>query len=214
MRRVVSAVLLVVVGASVSAPARSRGDEAAIVVPLVLHVPRPLDERGHARLRVLRQAYGPHGICFATQVRALPERHWHLRTIRDRHALRALLVARRFNVFLVDRADDPAPSASTLRAAARAGFEPTGELAGAHIRARGEHPGTFALVTSRGSGLSIAHEIGHFLGAGHHADPTNIMSYGRDRQRFDEAQARVFRARARRFLRAGELARGASCDAD
>lgn len=66
-------------------------------------------------------------------------------------------------------------------------------------------------MSSRGSGLSIAHETGHFLGAGHHRDPDNIMSYSPTRHRFDEAQARVFRARARRYLRTGELER-ASCD--
>lgn len=189
----------------------ARADEAPLVVPVVLHVPRPLDEAGRERIRVFRRAYAPHGICFAVTTRELPEAHWHLRTIRDRHALRRSLVARRFNVFLVDRADDPSPSQSTRRAAERAGFEPSGELAGAHIRAAGAHPATYAFVSSRGSGLSIAHETGHFLGAGHHRDPDNIMSYSPTRHRFDEAQARVFRARARRYLRTGELER-ASCD--
>jgi hypothetical protein len=189
----------------------ARADDAALVVPVVLHLPRPLDDAGRERIRVFREAYAPHGICFSISTRELPEAHWHLRTIRERHALRSRLVARRFNVFLVDSADDPSPSESTRRAAERAGFEPSGELAGAHIPAAGAHPATYAFVTSRGSGLSIAHETGHFLGAGHHADPENIMSYAPSRHCFDEAQARVFRARARRLVRTREIER-ASCD--
>ena len=45
--------------------------------------------------------------------------------------------------------------------------------------------------------------LSHFLGAPHHPDPENIMSYGRDRHRFDDRQVEAFRATARRFARAG-----------
>lgn len=197
---------------AVLGPSMSQAEEPVIVVPIALHLPRPLDAAGEVRLEAFREAYRPHGICFAIERETLPEAHWHLRDIRARHALRARLVARRFNVFLVDRADDPRPSASTIRAAARAGFAPTGELSGAHIPAAGRMPATYAFVTQRGSGLSIAHEVGHFLGAGHSADPTNIMSYAAERHRFDAHQVRVFRARAARAIRRGELVRGEPCD--
>jgi hypothetical protein len=67
-------------------------------------------------------------------------------------------------------------------------------------------------ITQRGSGLSIAHEVGHFLGAGHSPDPANIMSYAAERHCFDARQVRVLRARASRALRGGVLARGEPCD--
>jgi hypothetical protein len=190
----------------------SRADEPMLVIPLAVHVTRVGDAGDEARIAVFREAYRPHGICFAVRREPLPEARWHLRDIRARHALRARLVPRRFNVFLVDRADDPRPSASTVRAAARAGFVPGGELSGAHVPATGHRPATFAFVTRRGSGLSIAHEVGHFLGAGHSADPTNLMSYAPERHRFDARQVRVFRARAARAIRRGDVTRGEPCD--
>lgn len=189
-------------------PAAATDDGSVIALPLAIHAPGgALDAPREALLAGLAEAYAPHGICFVPSMHPLPEESRELRTIRERHALRALLVPRAANAFMVDRAFDPRPSASTRRTAARAGFEPSGLLGGAHIPAEGRHPATYVLVTRGGSSSALAHELGHFLGAGHHPDPTNIMSYGAHRDRFDAAQVRVFRARARRYVARGELTR-------
>ena len=76
-----------------------------------------------------------------------------------------------------------------------------GRLSGAHIPADDRRPATYILVSRASSPLSLAHELGHFLGAAHHPDPENIMSYGRERRRFSPRQIRVFVARATRMAR-------------
>jgi hypothetical protein len=192
-----------------TAAARDHDDDALLALPLALHVPGAAeDDHARALLDALARAYGPHGICFVPTLHALPDDRRELRTIRERRALRALLVPRAANALLVDRMHDPHPSESTRRTAARHGFEPTGLLGGAHVpAAAGHRPATYVIVTRDGGPLTLAHELGHFLGAGHHPDPANIMSYGRDRRAFDAAQVRVFRARARRALARHELSR-------
>jgi hypothetical protein len=189
-------------------------DDAIYALPLVAHVPGG-EPSEHARglLETLREAYAPHGICFEVSFRSLPEERRVLHTIPDRRSLSRLFAPRTLNAFFVDRAHDPNPSESTVRTAARAGFEPTGLLGGAHIPARGHRPGTYVIVTRDSSRFALAHEVGPFLGAPHHPDPTNIMSYGRDRRVFDPEQVRVFRARARRYLHRRELDR-ATCSVD
>ena len=120
---------------------------------------------------------------------------------RDRHRFKRDLVERRINVFVVDTIHDPWPSAATRRAAAREGFEPSGRLGGAHIVAEGHRPSTYVIVRRGQMPLVLAHELGHVLGAPHHPDPTNIMSYGRNRTHFSDEQLELFNQRARRLVR-------------
>jgi hypothetical protein len=190
--------ILLVVGPP---PAQATDDGAMIALPLVLHTPTgALDDHTRDLLTHVIEAYAPHGLCFVVSYRTLAEAQRVLHTIRERRALHRAMVDRAANAFLVDRAHDPNPSASTVRTAATHGFAPSGLLGGAHVPARGHRPGTYVFVTRDARGYALAHELGHFLGAGHHADPENIMGYSRTRHRFDDSQARVFRARARRYI--------------
>lgn len=128
-----------------------------------------------------------------------------LRDNRARHALARHLVPRTINVFVVSRIEDPRPSRATARAAAAQGFAPSGRLSGAHVEVRGRVPGTFVIVKAPSSPTTLSHELGHFFGAGHHPDPENLMSYGRDRRAFDARQIAAFRHFARRYLQRREL---------
>lgn len=146
--------------------------------------------------------FAPAGIGFDLErVHAMPADSAVLRTISDRHRLRPHLVDRQINVFVVSRIEDPHASRATRRQAERQGIELSGRLGGAHIPARGRRPETYLIVNAGPSSISLTHELGHFFGAGHHADPTNIMSYGRNRVRFDERQIRAFRHYGRRYVR-------------
>lgn len=176
---------------------------------LVVHVAR--DDEGarviesDALARFVAEASAPFagaGLAFEVgREHALPPSSDVLRTNRDRRVLARHLVPRRVNVFLVSRIEDPRPSAATERAAAAQGFEPSGRLAGAHILVRGRVPDTYLIVKLPTSPTTLSHELGHFFGAGHHRDPRNIMSYGREREAFDEHQLSVFRLFARRYVR-------------
>jgi hypothetical protein len=201
---------VVLVGAAVTWPGRSRADEP-IELALVVHVAtrdgRPVVSAQEVRrtVGVASEAFAPAAVAFAVgEVRALPDGHAELADIRARHRLRRHLVPGAINVFVVDAILDPVPSEATRRAAARVGREPSGRLSGAHIPAPGRRPGTFVLVDHHGGALTVAHELGHLLGLPHHRDETNIMSYGRDRTGFDDRQLRVIRlfaGRLRRFAR-------------
>jgi hypothetical protein len=151
------------------------------------------------------EPFAPAAVGFeAGEVRTLPDGHAELADIPARQRLRRHLAAGGINVFVVDSILDPVPSAATRRAAARVGREPSGRLSGAHIPAPGHRPGTFVVVDHHGGAPTLAHELGHVLGLPHHADETNLMSYGRDRTGFDDRQLRVIRlfaGRLRRFAR-------------
>jgi hypothetical protein len=158
-------------------------------------------------LAVANAHFAPAGIALAPELRPLPEGWATLRRIRERRQLKRFLVPRRINIFLVDEILDPVASKATRRAAARAGFEPSGRLAGAHIEADGHRPRTYVILSAQGgSALSLTHELGHFFGVAHHADPNNIMSYGATRQHFDERQLKAFHRKALRYRRTGDLA--------
>ncbi len=146
--------------------------------------------------------FAPADIGLSYEARRLPEGWAELETIRQRRQLKRFLVPGRINVFVVGVIHDRHASRATRRAAARAGFEPSGRLAGAHIPAEGRRPGTYVIISaSHGSGMSLTHELGHFFGVAHHRDPENIMSYGRRRSRFDETQLGTFRRKARKLRR-------------
>jgi hypothetical protein len=190
-------------------PARSRADEP-MVFELVLHVATrdgvPVVAKDwHAVLAEVSEPFEPADVKFTLgEVRTLPEGHASLANIAGRRALRRFLVPNAINVFVVEEILDPVPSEATRRAAARVGREPTGRLSGAHIPAPGRRPGTYLVVNHHGGPVTMAHELGHFFGLPHHADESNIMSYGRVRVGFDAAQLRVIRLfaeRQRRFRR-------------
>jgi hypothetical protein len=149
--------------------------------------------------------YQDASLCFSLeQVRELAF-SGELKTYRDRHALSVYSVPHAVNVFLVHSIYDPESSESTVRTAARFGFKPDHWLDGAHIEKPGRQPDSYAIVRVDSGADTMAHELGHILGEGHSADPTNIMGYGDSPSTFDAQQIRTFRAHAQRDLRSGAL---------
>lgn len=187
-------------------------------LPLVVHLLRDdgepvLDRDALPRfVAEVNRLYAPAGICFALDgIRDL-DRDANLATVRDRLALRAHLVDGAINVFIAASIRDPDPDATTARAAARAGRTPSGWLNGAHIEAPDRVPSTYLLVRAEAGPTTLAHELGHLLGEGHHPEAGNIMSYSLERTRFTDEQLRTFRLFARRELRRG-LPAAAFCGA-
>lgn len=196
-----------------AAASMARATPSATRFGLTLHV--AADDRGvavadrpwlEAWVREASAYFAPADLAFAIEdVRHLGPSSDVLRTNRDRHALARHFVERRINVFVVTRIEDPRPSRATVRAAALRGHTLSGRLGGAHVRTRGHEPGTYVIVLAGSHPTTLAHELGHFFGAGHHPDEENIMSYGRERHRFDERQLAAFRHFTRRFVRRGVL---------
>jgi len=189
----------------------ARADEV-VALPVVFHGAELDVATADAWLQRVNEPFAAAGVRFvrerlhAIDTRRLPDN-------RARHRLKQHFVERRVNVFVVDEIRDPWPSQATRRAAALAGREASGYLGGAHIRTRARTPNTYVIVLRRAIPYgALTHELGHFLGAPHHPDPENIMSYGRDRHRFDEVQIATFRRRARRLLRRHEIAPGRPAD--
>jgi hypothetical protein len=184
--------------------ARADGRPAfALVVHVATTRPAEIDPRLDTLLGAANRHFTAAGIEFEVdERRELPESFAVLETIRERRQLGKFFVPRRINVYLVDEIRDPTPSAATRRAARAQGRKPSGRLSGAHVPIRGRTPGTYIIVARTRSAVSLAHELGHFFGVPHSEDPTNIMSYGSDRDHFDERQLDVFRRHARRFRRA------------
>jgi len=188
--------------------ARERRDPTTPDAPkpffVVIHVastnPADTDQRVRDILDTANQHFAAAGIAFVESARkSLPPSFAVLETIRERRRLKRYFVPRTINLFLLDEIDDPVPSEATKKAAAWQDLKLSGRLAGAHIEYQGQTPGTY-IILSRDSGkLSLTHELGHFFGAGHARDPTNIMSYGREKRGFDEKQLQRFRAAAARF---------------
>ena len=189
----------------------NRDDETVTRLPVVFHTADSIEDR--LLESWLAKANGPFaaaGVRFELAGRrALPGESQRLQSNRDRHRLKRFLRRRVINVFVVDEIRDPWPSAATRRAALRVGREPTGYLGGAHIPAPGRTPATYVIVLRRAIAYgALTHELGHFLGAPHHRDPRNIMSYGVRRDRFDDRQLAMFRRRARRLVRTRKLRYG------
>ena len=184
-------------------PADAPDAAPLIELPLALHLAEDVpDAEVEGWLRAVNALYADAGVRFTLAERhALPEAHRTLRNNRARHRLKRFLRPRRIDIFVVDAIHDPWPSAATRRAAARVGREPSGRLGGAHILAPGHRPDRYAIVLRRALPLALAHELGHVLGAPHHRDPRNVMSYGADRCCFDDAQRAQFRRRARALHR-------------
>lgn len=191
--------------------------EPDIKLPLVVHVlhgdgvPIASAEDIDAMVSVVNQIYADAGICFGvTEVRERAQSA-DFTTFRERRALKKFVVPRAINVFILRTIKDPSPSESTIRATARVGRTPSGWLRGAEIPAKGKRPDVYLLVKLDAGAPTLAHELGHFLGAGHHPDPDNLMSYGSGRSWFDAKQHRSFRAAARRQLRARTLSSAKTC---
>jgi hypothetical protein len=190
-------------------PALAAGDLPARRFAVVFHVARN-DERAGAAIdrwmAVANRLFGEHGICFEeTDRRTLPPERAQLSNISDRRRLRGFLVDRAIDVFAVDAILDPVPSRATARASSWMGRTPSGRLAGAHIPAPGHRPGTYVILALTAGETTLAHELGHVFGAGHHRDPENIMSYGPARRSFDGRQVHAFVTRAARLAHRREV---------
>jgi len=174
----------------------------AVVVHVAAADPSDTDARLARLLDTANRLFAEAGIAFAVaERRELPGSFATLEQSRERRRLRRHLVPRAINVFLVDEILDPNPSAATRKAARWQGRKPSGRLSGAHIEAPGKRPGTYIVLARSRRATSLAHELGHFFGVGHHKDPTNVMSYGAKRDHFTERQLEVFERRARRYRR-------------
>src|SRR5262249_27553617 len=134
-----------------------------------------------------------------------------LETVRERLDFARHTVPHAVNVFLLRSIRDPDPSASTARTAARFGREPSGWLTGAHTPVPGQQPPAYLILRLGAGPTSLAHELGHFLGEGHHPGEDNIMGYGLERRRFTPEQLETFRVFARRELRSGALTPAERC---
>jgi hypothetical protein len=202
----------VVLAALLLAAASARAAEKAAAAPspkpffVAIHVastnPADTDQRVADFLDTANQHFAAAGIAFVeSQRKLLPTSFAILETQGERHRLKKYFVPHTINVFLLDEIDDPTPSDATKKAAAWQDLKLSGLLAGAHIEYKGQTPGTYIVLSRNTEPLTLTHELGHFFGSGHAKDPSNIMSYGRAKQRFDERQLACFRATAARFRR-------------
>jgi hypothetical protein len=171
---------------------------------LTIHVassnPADTDQRVAEFLDTANQHFAAAGVSFVESARkTLPESFAILETPGERHRLKKYFVPHTINVFLLDEIDDPVPSEATRKAAAWQDLQLSGLLAGAHIEYQGQTPGTYIILSRNTEKLTLTHELGHFFGSGHAKDPTNIMSYGREKKGFDEKQLQCFKATAARF---------------
>jgi hypothetical protein len=164
--------------------------------------PADSDQRVADFLDTANQHFAAAGIAFVEHRRTmLPSSFAVLETQGERHKLRKYFAPNTINVFLLDEIDDPTPSDATKKAAAWQDLKLSGLLAGAHIKHEGLLPGTYIILSRNSEKLTLTHELGHLFGAGHAKDPANLMSYGRDKLRFDDKQLQCFRATATRLRR-------------
>lgn len=199
-------------GAWAIAP-RAGADQPERVLPLAVHVEEGREAEVDDWVARTNRFYAPAGVRFELRAtRALPPAERRLDDNRARHRLARRHVDRHINAFFVDAIRDRWPSRATARAAARVGRTPSGWLGGAHIPKPSRRPGSYVIVLAmrqrpEGVAIGLSHELGHVLGAPHHRDPANIMSYGARRTGFDESQLRLFRQRAGRLLRRRDVIR-------
>ncbi len=205
-----AALLLVLVAVTFATPAAVA---EPVGIPVVVHVTRlanqPIASETQVRelIAAVNQSYAGSDVCFVVQAIRSDDGVAELVTYRHRRAFRRSLVTRAINVFLVHSIKDPSTSESTARALARVGRKASGWLAGAEIPAPRRKPSRYLIVTFSSGALTLAHELGHFLGEGHHKDPANLMSYGLERKSFDLKQLAAFGKRARREFKSGSLTR-------
>jgi hypothetical protein len=199
--------LLLLAAASTQAKERpSDSTESPRPFFVAVHVatthPTDTDRRVADFLDTANLHFAPAGIALVEYQRnTLPASFAVLETQGERHKLKKYFVPNTINVFLLDKIDDPTPSDATKKAAAWQDLQLSGLLAGAHIEHKGFVPGTYIILSRNTKKLTLTHELGHFFGSGHSKDPANIMSYGREKLRFDDKQLACFRAAAARFRR-------------
>jgi hypothetical protein len=122
---------------------------------------------------------------------ALDARLAHVETRADRDALATHLAAHVIDVFVVDSLRDVDDTTQMRR--------------GVHWHApSGAH---YLIVVAAGPTTVLAHELGHYFGNPHSPVVDNVMSYDRTGASvfFDAGQGRRIAARARAYLRSGEL---------
>jgi hypothetical protein len=202
----VFAVCTLVSTSASAAEKRSASAEPAKPFFITIHVatsnPGDTDQRIADFIETANLNFAAAGISFVESGRKnLPASFAILETQGERHRLKKFFVPRTINVFLLDEIDDPIPSEATKKAAAWQGLPLTGLLAGAHVEYKGRTPGTYIILSRDSEKVTLTHELGHFFGAGHSKDPSNIMSYGREKHRFDDKQLQAFQVAAKRFRR-------------
>lgn len=148
--------------------------------------PAWLDERFSIAQGLLAGS-GVHVVLRGT--RPLDARHAALETRADRSALARLLEPAVVNVFVVRSLRD---------------VDEVGLRQGVHWHVGRKH---YVIVAATSGPTTLCHELGHFFGLSHSDVRGNVMSYDRGSRPpfFDPAQGARMRARARLFLRSGEV---------
>ena len=136
--------------------------------------------------------FAPFGVRFArTDGAALDARLAHVETRGDRDALAAHRAPHVIDVFVVDSLRDVDDTSQMRR--------------GVHWHApSGAH---YLILVASAPTTVLAHELGHYFGNPHSHVADNVMSYERTGAPvfFDAAQGKRIAARAREYVRSGEL---------
>ena len=155
---------------------------------------KPLAQAGWlaSEIDAAQALFAPFGVRFTRTAGApLDARLAHVETRADRDAFAAHTTSHVIDVFVVDSLRDVDDSTRTRR--------------GVHWHApSGAH---YLLVVASAQTTVLAHELGHYFGNPHSPVVDNVMSYERSGAPvfFDADQGKRIAARARTYVRSGEL---------
>ena len=147
-----------------------------------------------AQLAAARTLFAPYGVAFArTDGAPLAASVGAVETRADRDAFASRTTPHVIDVFVVESlrdVDDP----SQMRR-------------GVHWHARSPAGVHYVLLIGTAPPTVLAHELGHYFGNPHSPVADNVMSYQRTGAAvfFDDAQGKRITARAREYVRTGEL---------
>lgn len=148
-----------------------------------------------AEIAAAQELFVPFGVGFLrTDGSPLDAAAAHVETRADRDALAARTLAHAIDVFVVESLRDVDVPDQMRR--------------GVHWHARlGERPVHYVILVAGAPPTVLAHELGHYFGNPHTSVADNVMSYERTGAPvfFDAAQGKRITARARAYVRSGEL---------